>query len=127
MRTFLAAALLALFAAGCGRSLDEPEDLTIRDYAAGQVTLSFVMTTCSNTCYSYDEGSCSVDVDRDKMTIDVDVSVGFGGRDGANSSTLEGCSNRCGPAVLAHCDPVELSAGTYTVKAGDFEQTIFVE
>ncbi len=114
--------LSILFLAACGSALTTPEDIPLKHLPAGEkFVMTLVMDTCSDTCATYDEPSCSVSVDKSKMVIHIDASVGF------SSNGVDGCISTCGREILAHCDVPALAAGTYTVKSNGFEAQIFLE
>ena len=112
-----------LLLSACGSALTIPEDIPITHLPAGQdFVLTLIMDTCSDTCATYEEGSCDVSVNKEKMEIRVDASVGF------DANAVDNCVSVCGGEVLAHCDVDPLPAGTYTVKSkGGFSEQIFVE
>lgn len=120
-----ASALLAL--SGCGsRTLETPEALPIRTYAAGsELTLSFVMRSCSDTCSTYEAAECEVEVDGTMLLVD--VSVAYSEREGVSAEELTGCNLSCGREIFAHCKVPSLNAGTYTVKAETFQADITVK
>ena len=116
------ATLLLLLLAGCGNSLEIPEDIPITHLPANEdFVLTLVMETCSDTCAKYDEPQCSVDVDEEKNIIYVDASVPF------EANAVENCISVCGNPILAHCDVDSLPAGSYTVKSKGFEHEIVLE
>jgi len=111
--------------AGCGRALDTPESLAITDYPANtDVTLTFVMKACSDTCSTYEASTCTVNIVSDTKTLDVAVSVPYGDNPDADGVTLDGCSLRCGAPILAHCNVSSIPAGVWTVEAGTFSTSI---
>ena len=119
------ACLSLLGVMGCGgTSLDEPEDLVITEYAAGNVTVTFVMTTCSDVCSDYGASDCSVSRDGNRLEIDVEVSVDD--KEGIDRDDAVACPQMCGEPVLAHCDLGDLEPGNYTLIAGDFNARIHV-
>jgi hypothetical protein len=126
MRTFIALGGLLVLLAGCGKALTTPEDLPIRNYNVGDVKLTFVMTSCSDTCSAYEDHACSLLVDADTQTVEADVSVAVVEKPGTDGTSLDNCSVRCGNPVLVHCDPVSLTAGKWMVNASGFTDTIVV-
>lgn len=124
---WLALSALVLVPACGGRSLDSPEALPIRAYPADKdFTMTFIMTSCSDTCATYEVAECSVDVDTEARTIDVDASVSYGEKDGVDAAALEGCTLACGAPVVAHCSVPALGEGTYRVNAGTFRGEITI-
>lgn len=121
VRTVLALGLLSLAACG-GQSTDSPTGLLVTTYPAGQAfTMSLTMQACSDVCAEYDEGSCSVDVKADENVLDVNASLSWDRKVSESE-----CDNRCGPPKFVHCAVPALSAGTYTVKSGQFSKDIVV-
>lgn len=114
--------LLILLLAGCGDSLQIPEDIPITHLPANEdFVLTLVMETCSDTCAKYDEPECSVDVDEEENVIFVDACVPF------EANAIEDCVSVCGNEILAHCDVDSLPSGTYTVLSKGFEHEILLE
>lgn len=118
----IAACLFVLLLAACGDSLVVPEALPLTRLPAGQdFVLTLVMTSCSDTCATYDEPQCDVSVDREDRVIRVDACVGI------NRDAVETCLPVCGREILAHCDVDALPAGTYTVRSKGFAAQIELE
>ena len=114
-----------LLVASCGStSLTSPEFLPRTVYGVGAKQMTFVMSTCSDTCSSYAAAECVVELDSETAQLIVDVSVEVTERDGADRDTLKGCGVTCGPSVYAHCELPSLAAGKYQVIAGSFETSI---
>ncbi len=101
--------------------IERPESLELTSYPAGRAfRMTLVMRACADGCATYEDADCSVSVDEDAKRVDADASVAYSREDGAP------CNLACGPAVLAHCDVPALTAGTWTVRDGDFERRIEV-
>lgn len=126
MRTSIALCGVLLLAAGCGKSLTTPQDLPIRNYNVGDVKLTFVMTSCSDTCSTYEGHACVLTVDNESKTVLADLSVAVVDKDGADGATLDNCSVRCGAPVLLHCPAVSLTEGEWNVDANGFTRVINV-
>ncbi len=114
----------ALLSCG-GKALQTPEDLPITEYAAGDVDLTLIMTTCSDVCSEYEPAECETRVEDGVITVN--VTVAYADKEGVDRSNTSVCVLQCGPRILAHCRVTGLAAGTYLVRSGQgFERNIIV-
>lgn len=121
------ALLLPVLALACGgRALETPEDLPIRSYPSGKdITLTFVMESCRDTCSQYEAAECEVEVVEDN-TIEIDVRVPYDEREDASADDLQNCTLQCGTPVFASCTVPSLDPGTYRVVVDTFSADITV-
>jgi hypothetical protein len=123
-RILLGLFTFALLAACGSASLVTPEALPVREYFQDRpVELTLVMKNCSNTCVSYEAGTCKVSLEG--KTINLEIDVPYSDKT-VDSASEKDCSTACGPPVLAHCTVGPLNPGTYTVQDGGFHAEINV-
>jgi hypothetical protein len=128
--TFRLIPAVFLLVAGCGStSLTSPEFLPRTVYAVGAKQMTFVMTTCSDTCSSYAEAECDVELDSEtgQLIVDVSMEVTERPKPAKEYASDPVCGLTCGPSVYAHCELPSLAAGKYQVIAGSFETSIEIQ